>query len=248
MQELAARSSGCRKPSSCCRSAKAARSGCASSRRATRFPSPAIPVSGRRSCSAHRCNWGDRARDRDEGIVPVEARPGRVGPHRVRPDDAARAHRRALRTSRSDAGGAGRHGVRASGGGLRQRRPARVREAAGEGGRRRAEARHGRVGRARPGRRARLRRRRDELEDADVLAARRRRRGRRHRLGSRPARLPSRSSRCRSMGRAAGDRARYGDRAAVGALRTRDRRGASIESVEVGGSAVVVARGEFRLP
>ena len=51
-----------------------------------------------------------------------------------------------------------------------------------------------------------------------------------------------------SLGRAARDLAGRRDRPAVDALRDRLGSDATIERVEVGGTAVVVARGEFRIP
>ena len=63
------------------------------------------------------------------------------------------------------------------------------------------------------------------LEGADVLAPRRRRRGRGDRVGGRPARVPSRPPRPRPVGRGDRDRAGNGDRPALDPLRTCDRLG-----------------------
>ena len=183
------------------------------------------------------------------GLVPVRARARRVRPDRLRPDDAAGADGRAVRARRRDARRARRRAVRAAGRGLRQRRPARVRRPAREGGRRAAEARPERARRARPRRRARVRRLGDELEGAHVLAARRRRRGRGDRIGGGTARLPPRAATASSRGarRSRSSRARRsaGPRRST---RVRPAPADAIESVEVGGSAVTVARGEFRVP
>ena len=89
----------------------------------------------------------------------------------------------------------------------------------------------------------------DALEDAHVLAARRRRRGRGDRLGGRAARVPPRAARPGRRG-ARRSRSRRAPRSAGRRRSTPRAAGADgeIEAVEVGGSAVTVARGEFRLP
>ena len=138
---------------------------------------------------------------------------------------------------------------RAAGRALRQRHPARLRRA-GIGGRRRPAPTRLRAAR-RPTflpRRQLLRRFRAALEDAHVRARARRPRGPGHRLRRRPARAAPRAPRPDRLRRRDRDLAGRRDRSSVDALRARRRLGRAVEAVEVGGSAVVVARGEFRLP
>ena len=162
-------------------------------------------VRARRAAAARRDRARDRLRDR-----PGRARAGRVRADRLRQDDAAGADGRAVRPRGRDARGARRRVVGAAGRGLRQRRPARIRRAPVERGRRRAEAGHGRARRARPRRRARVRGLGYELEDADVLAARTAS-GRTPRPGRPPARSPATSAAtgsCRGASRSRSSRAR----------------------------------------
>ena len=92
-----------------------------------------------------------------------------------------------------------------------------------------------------------LRRLGHALEGAHVRSGRRRSRGSGHRLRGGPSRVPSRPPRTDRLGRGDRDLPGRGNRAAEHALRACARLRGAIERVEVGGSAVVVARGEFRL-
>ena len=85
------------------------------------------------------------------------------------------------------------------------------------------------------------------LEVAHVLRRARRTEDRSHRLRSRSARMPRLPPRSRAVGNRDRDLPGRRDRTAVDAVRAGRGKRCWIERVEVGGRAVVVARGEFRL-
>ena len=96
---------------------------------------------------------------------------------------------------------------------------------------------------ARDHRRQRDRAQRERLAEPDALGTRR---GPGHRLRRRADRLPPRAPRADRMGRRDRDRAGRRDGTPVDAPRA-DGGDGLIDAVEVGGAAVIVARGEFRL-
>ena len=81
--------SASRRRSSCFPPSAEERRGSASSPRATSCRSPVTRRSARRSCSARRCSAAVIELETGRGIVPVDARAGRVGEDRLRPHDAA---------------------------------------------------------------------------------------------------------------------------------------------------------------
>ena len=190
---------------------------------------------------------GDRARDR-QGPHSGAAR-ARGGADQLRLDEPAGSDGRAVPGRRRAPRRRRRRELRAPRRGLRQRRAPRLRRAPERRGRRGARA--GPPGLEAPAGDRRdelLRGRRRPLEDADVRSRGRRSRGSGHGLGRGPARLPPRPARANLVrrrrsssprGRRSGARARCtpGSRA----------RQHKIEGVDVGGSAVIVARGEFKL-
>ena len=137
MQELALELGLSRDASSSCRRARAARCGSGSSRRATRSRSPGHPCLGTAFVLGAPLQLGVIALETGAGIVPVELErdeSGRIVYGKmtqpvptVAPYDRADELLAALGVDR----------VRAAGRGVRQRRPARVRRAPVEGGRRR---------------------------------------------------------------------------------------------------------------
>ena len=203
---------------------------------------PRHGLRARRAAPARRDHARDRPRQRAR-----QARARRVGPHRLRPDGAAGADDRAPPGTAGGAGRGRRCRLRAAGRALRQRRQAFIFVALGSEERGRGPA-------ARTARRSTafgghgrelLRGLRRPLDVADVLGAWR---GRRHRLA---AAGPLACHLARHGRIAWGDEITISQGAAIGrpsTLYARAEGGAGlIDRVEVGGQAVTVARGEFRL-